>query len=84
MCCGVSLVHWSLCSVGSDTRGEVERPPRPVLQEVVLGTMCHVEENRLRSSEVAAEKGLSVVTWCEAAARSARCSEEGGSECPAH
>lgn len=70
--------------MGSDTRGEVQHPPHPVLQEVVLGTMCHVEENRLRSSEVAAEKGLSVATWCEAAARSVRSSEEGGSERPAH
>lgn len=64
--------------------GEVEHPPGPILQEVVLGTVCHVEENRLRSREVAAEKGLSMTTWREAAARSARSSDGGGSKCPTH
>ena len=43
-----------------------------MLQKVILGTMCCVEENRLKSREVAAENGLSVTARHEAAATDQR------------
>lgn len=70
MLCGFSGLLVTLQSGIRDAQcaGEVEHPPSPIPQKVVLGTICHIEENRVKNREVAIENGLSVTARHEAAA----------------
>jgi len=68
--CGFIDLLATLQSGIGDARcaAEVEHPPSPVLQKVVLGSTRRTEGNGLKSREVAAENGLSATARHEAAA----------------